>query len=188
MLQTSQLAPPPSRRAMCLAFVKLGLTSFGGGLSGWLMHDFVRVRRWMSEEEFLTGLAMAQALPGGNVVNLATWIGYRMGGTLGALACVLGITGPPMIVVMLLAFGYGFLSRYDATNLVLEGAAAAAIGLNLAMGLRAGRRNIRKLVPAVVMVVVFVAVGLLKLPTLLAVGVMGPISVALAYLETTRNA
>lgn len=188
MQHASRSAPPPSRRAMCLAFVKLGLTSFGGGLSGWLMHDFVRVRRWVSEEEFLTGLAMAQTLPGVNVVNMAIWLGYRVGGTMGALSCVLGITVPPMIVVILLAFGYGFLSRYHATNLVLEGAAAAAIGLNLAMGLRAGRRNIRKLVPAVVMVVVFVAVGLLRLPTLLTVGVVGPISVALAYREAAGNA
>ncbi len=189
MSDRSASPQPPTLRALVLTFAKLGLTSFGGGLSGWIMHEFVRVTRWMSEDEFLTGLAMSQALPGVNVVNLAIWIGYRLGGgAWGALLCTLAITMPPMLVVIVLALGYSLLSRYPWTHLALEGAAAAAIGLMVSMGIRAARRNLRSLRPAAVMLAVLVAVGVLKLPTMLAVGVMGPISVALAYREITRNA
>ena len=71
------VAAPPTLPQIFLAFSKVGLTSFGGGLSGWMMREFVQQRRWLSESDFLSGLALAQSFPGVNVVNLAIWIGFR---------------------------------------------------------------------------------------------------------------
>ncbi len=76
----------PTTAQLFVVFARIGLTSFGGGLSGWLLREFVQRRGWLGEEEFLSGLALAQAFPGVNVVNLAIWIGYRLRGTPGALA------------------------------------------------------------------------------------------------------
>lgn len=78
--------PPPGVIALFVAFARIGLTSFGGGLSGRMMRDFVHERRWLDEEAFLNGLALSQALPGVNVKNLAIWIGYRLAGWRGAVA------------------------------------------------------------------------------------------------------
>ena len=166
--------PPPPLRDLFMAFAKLGVTSFGGGLTGWMMQECVRRRGWVTEEEFLTGLAMAQALPGVNVVNLPLWIGYRLAGNAGAIVAALGVIIPPMIIVTIMAATYGWLQRFNATHLALEGAAAAAIGLSLSMGLRAARRQIRQLAPALVLVAVFTGVGLLKLPLLLVVALAAP--------------
>lgn len=181
------LTEAPTLRTLFLAFAKLGTTSFGGGLSGWMMQECVRRRRWITEDEFLTGLAMAQALPGVNVVNLPIWIGYRLRGGRGSFVAVMGVVVPPMLIVVVMAACYGFLVRYAATNLALEGAAAAAIGLSLSMGLRAARRQIRKLVPALVLMGVFVAVGLMRLPMLAVVGVMAPVSIGLAYRQIRQK-
>ena len=52
-----------------LIFSRIGLTSFGGGLSGWLLREFVQSRKWLTEEEFFSGLAISQAMPGINVTN-----------------------------------------------------------------------------------------------------------------------
>ncbi len=174
-------APPPGLKDLFLAFAKLGVTSFGGGLTGWMMNECVRRRRWLTEEEFLTGLAMAQALPGVNVVNLPIWIGYRLCGSLGAVVAALGVIVPPMLIVVVMAAGYSWLSRYEATHLALQGAAAAAIGMSPSMGLRAARRQVRRLWPACVLGVVFAGVGLLKLPIFAVVLLMAPVSVALAF-------
>jgi chromate transporter len=179
-------APAPGLKVLFLAFAKLGVTSFGGGLTGWMMNECVRRRRWLSEEEFLTGLAMAQALPGVNVVNLPIWIGYRLAGGAGAVVSALGVILPPMLIVVAMAACYGWLSRYNATHLALQGAAAAAIGMSLSMGLRAARRQVRKLWPACILGVVFAAVGVLGLPMIAVVLVMAPVSVAIAYREATR--
>lgn len=174
-------APPPGLKVLFLAFAKLGVTSFGGGLTGWMMNECVRRRRWLTEDEFLTGLAMAQALPGVNVVNLPIWIGYRLCGSPGALVAALAVILPPMLIVVAMAACYGWLSRYNATHLALQGAAAAAIGMSLSMGLRAARRQIRRLWPACILGLCFVSVGLLRYPTIAVVLTMAPISVALAY-------
>lgn len=178
--------PLPTPFGLFLVFAKVGLTSFGGGLTGWMMHEMVRVRRWMTEDEFLTGLAMAQALPGVNVVNLPIWIGYRIAGTAGAIWAALGVIFPPMLVVTVMAATYSFLSRYAGVNLALQGAAAAAIGLAASMGLRAGRKHVKKLVPCLILIATFVAVALEKIPMIYVVGVMAPVSCYLSYRKARR--
>ncbi len=169
------------------AFVRIGLSSFGGGLSGWLLRELVQRRQWLSEEEFLSGLALAQAFPGVNVVNLAIWIGYRLRGTAGAAAAACGIIVPPAVVVVVIAIGFAALLRYPVMHLVLDGIGAAAVGLSLQMGLIAAMRAAKKGWDAVaVMVLAFVAVGLLHLSLPLVVLVLGSASVALAYWKLAR--
>ena len=163
-------------------FTRIGLTSFGGGLSGWMLREFVQRRAWIDEEEFLSGLGLAQAFPGVNVVNLAIWVGYRLRGTPGAVAGACGIIVPPAVLVVLIAAVFAALTGYPLTHLVLDGVGAAAVGLSLQMGLIAARRAAMKgVIPVVIMVIAFVAVGLLHISLPLVVLVLGPISVALSY-------
>ncbi|HQR68601.1 MAG TPA: chromate transporter, partial [Thermoanaerobaculia bacterium] len=61
----------PSVGELARAFLLVGATSFGGGLTGYLRRALVEERRWLTEEEFLRGLSVAQAVPGPNAVNLA---------------------------------------------------------------------------------------------------------------------
>ncbi|HXZ08323.1 MAG TPA: chromate transporter, partial [Paraburkholderia sp.] len=69
--QSDQPPATPTALQLFLIFSRIGLTSFGGGLSGWFLREFVHDRHWLSEDEFLNGLALSQALPGVNVKNLA---------------------------------------------------------------------------------------------------------------------
>lgn len=179
--------PPPTSLQLLAVFARIGLTSFGGGLSGWLLREIVQRRAWMDEEEFLSGLALAQAFPGVNVVNLAIWIGFRLRGTPGALAGACGIIIPAAVLVVLIAAGFAALTGYALTHLVLDGVGAAAVGLSLQMGLVAARRAAAKGAAAVaIMGAAFVAVGLLHLSLPLVVGVLGPFSVAIAYWRLAR--
>jgi chromate transporter len=103
MTDTIMTEPAPPRLATLFgAFLHLGLTSFGGGLSGWMHREFVGRREWMSEADFLTGLALAQAMPGVNVVNLAIWIGFALRGSIGALLAVTGVLAAPIVVIILI--------------------------------------------------------------------------------------
>ncbi|MFC0408384.1 chromate transporter [Roseomonas elaeocarpi] len=178
----------PGLWAIFAAFSRIGLTSFGGGLSGWMLREFVQTRRWISEGEFLSGLALAQAFPGVNVVNLSIWIGYRLRGGAGALAGVLGIVAPAMFVAIAVAAVFARLSAYHAAHVVLAGIAAAAIGLSLQMGLRAGWRVVRQgTVPVAIMAAVFVAIFFLRLPLLAVVGGMAPLSIGWAAWQQRRK-
>lgn len=180
-------ADGPSTLRLFLIFSRIGLTSFGGGLSGWLLREFVQDRRWISEEEFLNGLSLSQALPGVNVKNMSIWIGYRLLGRKGAMAGFAGIIVPPAIVIVLIGVMFASLEQFPLTHLALTGAAAAAIGLSLSMGITTARRVQRRVVPLVVMAATFVAVGLLHWPLLWVVLTLGPANVFVEYLRIARS-
>jgi chromate transporter len=163
---------------------RVGLTSFGGGLSAWMLRIMVHERRWLTEPEFLTGLALCQVFPGINVVNLAIWLGYRTNGLRGAVAGALAIIVPPGIVMVGLLVLMSSIAHNAPVRMALNGVAAAAVGLGAAMGIRAARRCLR-LVPACVMLAVFLAIGVFRLPLLAVMAVMVPISVGLAWTEPT---
>lgn len=178
---------PPSLGQIFLAFSKIGLTSFGGGLSGWMLREFVQNRRWVSEADFLNGLALAQAFPGVNVVNLSLWIGFRLRGGPGALAGVLGMIVPAMLVAIAAAAAFAEVAQYRSVHLALAGAAAAAVGLSLQMGVRAARRAARSAVPVAILVATFLAIGVLRLPLLPVMAVLAPLSIAYAAWRPRRD-
>src|SRR3546814_7674181 len=103
------------------------------------MRELVHRRKWISEQEFVNGLALSQAFPGINVVNLAIWIGYRLQGGKGALVAALGMVVPAMVVAILMAMAFSQVAHSKSAHLALAGIAAAAIGLSLEMGLRTAR-------------------------------------------------
>ncbi|WP_342359969.1 chromate transporter [Terrarubrum flagellatum] len=174
---------PPTPLRLFLVFARIGLTSFGGGLSGWFLREFCYRRRWLTEDEFLNGLSLSQALPGVNVTNVAIWIGHRLCGFKGALASVAGIVVPPAFVIILLSTIFAWLSRYPVTHLALVGAAAASIGLTLTMAITAARRVTRKIRPIAFMIATFCAVAVLHLPLIWVVLIAGGLSVALEYFD-----
>lgn len=186
-VQISRPARPTAWRIF-LAFSKVGLTSFGGGLSGWLLQEFVQTRAWITEEEFMTGLSLSQAFPGVNVVNVSIWIGFRLRGGWGALAGGLGMVVPPMLAIIFVAQMFALLSGNRYVHLALAGVGAAAVGLSLALGLRMAWRAGQDTPSALVMAAAFAGVGLLRLPMILVVGVLAPLSIALAFRRLARDA
>jgi chromate transporter len=177
-------ASRPTPLQLFLIFSRIGLTSFGGGLSGWMLREFVQRRRLLSEEDFLNGLSIAQALPGVNVTNMAIWIGYRLGGRGGAIASWLGMVVPAAFVIVLIGSAFISISGYELSHVALNGAAAAAIGLSLAMGLTAARRVPRRIFPLAVMTATFIAVTVLHWPLLWTVLGIGSLSVAVSYQQS----
>jgi chromate transporter len=174
--------PLPTVAQLFLIFTRIGLTSFGGGLSGWLFREFVQRHRWLSEEEFLSGLAICQTLPGINVSNMAIWIGFRMRGATGAVASLIGIIVPAAILIVLIAVVFSTLTQIPPVHAGLVGASAAAIGLSLSMGIAIARRIPRKFLPLGIMAVTFAAIGIFHLPLVWVVLIGGGLSILLSAL------
>jgi chromate transporter len=182
--------PPPGEItafALFLIFSRIGLTSFGGGLSGWFMREFVYDRHWMSEDEFLNGLALSQALPGVNVKNLAIWIGYRLLGWRGALAGFCGIIFPPAVVIVLLGVFFSAIASFSLTHIALAGAAAGAIGLSLSMAITAAYRLPRRVFPYLVLIATFAAAALFRLSLVWTVLIAGVLSIGYEYINSPRE-
>lgn len=175
------LAATPTPGQLFLVFAKIGLTSVGGGLSGWMLREFVQRRHWLSEEAFMNGLAISQALPGVNVVNLAVWIGYQLRGGRGALFSALGMIVPPMIVAILILISFEQMSRYPWVQVMFTGVAAGAVGLSLNMGFRALRRIMRQVVPVLFAAATFAAIFIFEAPLYVVVLTLAPLSIAYSW-------
>ena len=151
------------------------------------MREFVYVRQWLSEDEFLNGLALSQALPGVNIKNLAIWIGYRLLGWRGAVAGFCGIIFPPAVVIILLGVFFSAIASFPLTHVALAGAAAGAIGLSLSMAITAARRLPRRVFPYLVLVATFAAAAVFRVSLVWTVLIAGALSVGYEYVREGRE-
>ena len=182
---TVQEAPEELEHAslfdLFVAFLKIGVTSFGGASRPMMHRESVERHRWLREKDFLAGFAIAQVLPGANPVNLALYIGLRVRGVLGATVAVLGMVVPSFCLILLIGYAYRGLTGYPATHMVLAGLAASGVAATLSTGLKMTMRLDRNLLTVVMMSSVFVVVGILHWPMVPVVVVAIPVSFALAW-------
>lgn len=178
------MATRPSLAALFTGFLGIGAMSFGGGLMGWIRREVVEQRGWLDDQQFLSGVALCQIVPGATNVNLAVFIGTQMRGAPGAIAALAGLMAVPVAIVLAAGAAY-FASRGTSSGgwigAVLGGMGAVAIGLNLATGIRLARRNLHSIRAALVTLATTVAVGVLRLPLLEVLGVMAVVSLALTW-------
>ena len=180
MLPTSSQAPV-SLLSLFLVFFRIGLFSFGGGLAGWVYREVVTVRAWLTDEDFLSGLALAQVLPGVNVTNLAVYIGQRLRGALGATVALLGLLAAPFFFIIGLVAVYDRIAGIGWIHAAMDGAAAAAIGLLLLLALKGGRHASGSVAGFVAFVVTFLCVAILEWPLVPVILGLTPLSVAAAW-------
>jgi chromate transporter len=117
--------------ALIKYFLKLGSTGFGGpvALVGYMNKDLVENKKWISEEEYKQGLALAQLAPGPLAAQLSIYLGfvhYRIiGATLAGIAFVI----PSFIMVVLLGIAYKLFGGLPWMQAVFYGVGAAVIGI-----------------------------------------------------------
>ncbi len=174
----------PSLVQLFLGFVSIGLVSFGGGLAAWTRREVVERRGWLDEQQFISGYALSQLVPGATNVNLAVFIGTQLRGLPGAVACFWGLTLVPLLIVLALGalyFGIQHLPSGHSFSNALSGMGAVAIGMNLGLGIRLARRNLRGVPPFLIVAGITLAIGILgfRLPHVLAIA--APVSLLIAW-------
>jgi len=172
----------PSLLDLFLAFSGMAVIGFGGVLP-WARHMLVEQRKWMTGAEFSEALAVAQFLPGGNILNLGVAVGQRYHGILGSLVCAAGLLIGPFIVVTLLAGLYLRYGQAPAIHDMLGGIAAGAAGLMLATAAKMARPLLDRaaLVPLGFAFVAFLCIGVAKLSLVAVVLTLVPLSIAYAW-------
>jgi chromate transporter len=175
--------------ALFFAFFRLGVMSFGGGTAGWLYREMVERRRWIDDKNFLSRAALGRLMPGSGGVNLTVQVGQILRGAPGAIAAVLGLLSGPLGIVLALAAGYTRVSQNVILHAVLDGVAAAAIGLTFATGLKLVRFRMASAGPLAITVATVLGVGVLRWPMIPVVLGLAPISIGLALVDRRgRNA
>ncbi len=157
-------------------FFRVGITSFGGSTAAWLYRELVERRKWMDDDHFVTALTLAQVLPGANPVNLSIYVGSQLRGGIGGLAAVVGMVGPPFVVLLFLGFLYRQYGNSAVAHAVLAGLAAVGVGMSLSIGVKLARK-IRRPVPILVGMALFTTVGVMHLSMIPVVLILAPFSV-----------
>ncbi len=175
---------PESLTDLFVSFTLLALQGFGG-VHAIVQRELVEKKRWMTQGEFIEEWAVAQIMPGPNVINLAIMIGGRYFGIKGALAALAGILTAPLFVVLVLAVFYAQFSSYPAVAGALRGMAAVAAGLIVGTGLKlmgALQKNAIGLpLCGVLGVLCFVAIALLRWPLIYVLAGLGGLGCVAAY-------
>jgi len=175
---------PKSLTDLFVSFTVLALQGFGGVLAV-AQRELVERKRWFTNEEFVEEWAVAQIMPGPNVVNLAVMIGGRYFGVPGVLAALAGIFTAPLVVVLSLALLYAQFASHPGVIGALRGMGAVAAGLVVATGLRLAT-SLKNSVMGIALnsvlgVLGFIAVALLRWPLIYVLLGLGGVSCVLAY-------
>lgn len=121
-------------------FFRIGFYTFGGGWSivAQMQKEYVEKRGWITEEELLDITSVGRSLPGLMIGNVSYLFGYHVAGFPGALACLLGITLPSLIVLTLVTWCYSQVRDNVYVSRAMAGvrAAVAPIIAAAALGLR----------------------------------------------------
>ena len=170
------------------AFLRLGCTSFGGGTAAWLYREMVLRRGWIDDQTFLAMLALGQVMPGSNGVKMTVLIGQRLRGAPGAAAALVGLLSR---AVRDRAGGRRALCRARRARIccttMLDGVAAAVIGLTFATGLRSVAQRRPRPAALAIAAVTVLCVGVLRWPMLPVIVVLAPVSIALACARRRRR-
>lgn len=175
---------PRSLSDLFLSFTWLAVQGFGGVLAV-AQRELVDRKRWFTREEFIEEWAVAQIVPGPNMINLAIMLGGRYFGWRGAVAAVAGMLTLPLLMIILLALLYGSVSQDPAVQGALRGMGAVAAGLIAANGLKLipGLKTnvLGRALCALLGLGCLVAVAWLRLPLAAVLLGLGVIGMSVAY-------
>jgi chromate transporter len=152
--------------------------------------ELVERKRWLTREEFLELLSVAQVLPGPNIVNLSMMLGDRWFGVRGAMAALAGMLALPLVIVLVLASLYGRYDNIPAVSGALRGMGVVAAGLVFATALKllpTLRSNpLGMLTGLGFAVATTLAVTLLHWPLLWVIVGLGSLAIAVAWRRLPR--
>ena len=175
---------PKSPGEIFRVFTRLAMQGFGGVLPI-AQRELVERERWLTREQFLEMLAVAQVLPGPNVVNLSLMFGDRAFGWRGGLAALGGMILAPWCVVLALTVLYAHYAQHPVVAGALRGMGAVAAGLIFSTGLKllpALRRNVLGATTAFALAaLMFACIALLRVPLLWMLTGLGGVACVAAW-------
>jgi chromate transporter len=169
----------PSLWELASVFGLISLTGFGGGQKAQIRHQIVSRKQWITDQDFIEALEVAELLPGPNVLNLSVFIGQRIRGIPGAFVSLIAGSVPPFFIV--LAAGAFYFSKFNTplVHSALNGATAAAVGLTLANALELTMESGKRSLNLVFIAATAVAVIYFKLSLVLTLLIFGGLSMLL---------
>ena len=154
-----------------LTFLKIGAFTFGGGYAmiPLIQREVVEKNKWLTDDDILEIVAIAESTPGPIAINSATFVGYRTCGVLGAACATFGVVLPSFLIISLISM---VLDRFESLTVVqyaFNGIRAGVLALILKALITMYKKSPKSAVAYGIMALAFVAVALLKVNVLLVI-------------------
>ena len=121
-----------------LSMLKIGCFAFGGGYAiiALLENEFVSKRKWIDHDEFLDVAAIAESTPGPIAINVATYIGYKLRGSVGAAVATIGMCLPSFVIMYLVSLFYEQFMEIALVSAAFKGIQICVVYLIASAGLK----------------------------------------------------
>ena len=162
-----------------LAFLKIGAFSFGGGYAvlSLIQEEVIESNGWISPEDFIDIVAIAEMTPGPIAVNSSTFVGYKVGALAGSAIATLGVVLIPIAITLLVSIYYNKFKHLKQVTWVIRGIRPAVLGLIAAACIKIGKVSIVDLKGVIIALLVFVGVYKLKINPIIAILISGVLGV-----------
>jgi chromate transporter len=138
-------------------FLKLGATAYGGpAIAGHMKKTIVKDLAWLKEPEFMQGIALCQLIPGATFVQMSAYIGYRLRGLAGALACMAGFVLPAFTLMVILSAIYFRFGDLWLVQSLFKGLAPIIVAIILAALISFGKPMVKDWKAISIVVLAFV--------------------------------
>jgi chromate transporter len=168
-----------------IVFFKVGIFTFGGGYAmiPFLQKEAVEINQWITSGEFTDLIAVDTITPGPIAVNLATFIGFKVYGVLGAIIATLGVVLPSLILVTVIAATFFAFKQNTIIQAILKGLKPAVVALiAAALFYLIQQKTIVDVKTGIVAFIVFIAVTFLNIHPILMVVLAGLSGILFYYL------
>lgn len=121
-----------------LTMIKIGAFTFGGGYAmiAIIESELSSKRNWIGKDEFLDMVAIAESTPGPVAVNMATFVGYKLGGVFGSAIATAGVVLPAFIIMFTIALFFDAFLSLRYVGYAFKGIQACVVYLILSAGLK----------------------------------------------------
>ena len=144
MGQQSQSGNRFSTLTLGQVFLRIGAVAFGGigAALALIDRELVRKRQWLTAEDVTEALTYTKLLPGSTVVQVVSYLGYKLGGWFGSAIATAAFVLPSALLMLLLAAAYVAATKLPALYPGVNGLTAVVVGILLATTYRLGKTNI----------------------------------------------
>lgn len=148
-----------------LTFAKIGVFTFGGGYAmiSVIENSCVDRKKWITHDEMMDVTVMAESTPGPIAINMATFVGYKQAGLLGAVAATIGIVLPSFLIIFFLSSVLDALLKYPLVQNLFRGIRVAVPILILDAGFNMIKKMKKKPLPCAIVIVSMVLMFLISL-------------------------
>ena len=146
-----------------LTFFKIGLFTFGGGYAmiSLIENECVEKKKWITNEEFLNCVALAESTPGPIAINSATFIGYKVAGVLGSAFATLGVVVPSFVIIFLISLFFNDLLEIEVIANAFKGIKVGVSLLIISAGIKLFIKAEKKPIPLIIIFTTIVAMILI---------------------------